>query len=84
LNASRYISEYESIDVENTKKPNILESNINKVIEKAIVHVGEVVRNEEERRKDCGLQYTHDKFFKEHDTNRIIREHIISRYSKEN
>ncbi len=70
LNSVRIISEEESLDLNNEK-------DINKAINKAIEFVNEVVDIEAKRR---GELYTHDKFFKEIPTNRIVRDHIKSKY----
>ncbi len=52
----------------------------NKAIKKAIEYISEVVSK---HRKERGEVYTHDKFFKEKPTNKIIIDHIESKYNKE-
>jgi hypothetical protein len=71
LNGVRFIAERESLDL------NVPE-NVNKAIEKSIQYIEEVVLEEIKNRGD---KYTHDKFFKENKTDRIIRDHILGRYS---
>jgi hypothetical protein len=70
LNVLKMIGEKESLDL---SKSGVIE----RAIEKAIGYVGEVVRREAEKR---GELYTHDKFFKEVATDRIIREHVLKKY----
>jgi len=72
LNVVKLIEEKESIDLEK-------EEHITKIIDKAITYVNEVVESESQKRGDL---YTHDKFFKEIPTNKIIRNHVLNKYSK--
>jgi len=70
INACKIIAEKEQLDL--TKK-----SHIEKAIKKAIRYVGEVANREAKTR---GELYTHDKFFKEIPTNKMISENIASKY----
>jgi len=70
LNAARYISEKEKLDIST-------DVGIQLAIEKAIVYVGEIALKEAEKRGDS---YTHDKFFKEAPTNDIIKNYILGKY----
>ncbi|MFA4910031.1 MAG: AIPR family protein [Desulfobacteria bacterium] len=72
LNSVKLISEKENLNLEN-------QDDINQAIKKAISYIAEVVELESQNR---GELYTHDKFFKEIPTNKIIREHISSKYPK--
>jgi AIPR protein len=55
------------------------DSNVPVLIDKSIVHIGKIVQNEQTKRGDL---YTHDKFFKETQTNRIIHDYIENFYIK--
>lgn len=70
LNAVRYISEKENLNLEKPK-------NIEQAINKARSYIAEVVKSEMKKR---GELYTHNKFFKEIPTNTIIREYILNKY----
>lgn len=72
LNVVKIIEEKEKLDLFN-------EENIKYAIDKAITYVYEVVEEEMDKRGDL---YTHDKFFKEIPTNKIIQDHILNKYSK--
>lgn len=71
LNAVKIIQEKESIDLEK-------ETGMNEAIQKAIEYVRELVHSELEKRKEL---YTHDKFFKEVTTNKIVRDHVSNKYA---
>lgn len=71
LNAVRRVSEKENLPLD-------IEPNVQVLIEKAIQHIGSIVQEELVKR---GELYTHDKFFKEIQTNRIIHEHVESFYA---
>jgi hypothetical protein len=71
LNSVKIVAEKESLNLEGSK-------DIEKAIEKVIDYINEVVTKETEKRGDL---YTHDKFFKEIPTNKIIRDHITEKYS---
>lgn len=71
LNGVRFIAERDLLDLR------ILED-VNKAIDKSIQYVEEVVLEEIKNRGD---KYTHDKFFKENRTDKIIRDHILGKYS---
>jgi len=70
LNVVKLIEENEQIDLSN-------ERDIDYAIKKAINFVSEVVERE---MKNRGELYTHDKFFKEISTNKIIRNHVLDKY----
>ena len=72
LNTVKIIEEKEKLDFTKQK-------DIDKAIKKAITFVGEVVKSEAKNRGDL---YTHDKFFKETSTNKIISNHVINKYKK--
>ncbi|MBK9924159.1 MAG: AIPR family protein [Anaerolineales bacterium] len=67
LNVARYISEFHGLDLTDIKT-------IKKVVDKAISLIGDVTKTERKKRKDL---YTHDKFFKETQTNSLIREYVV-------
>lgn len=71
LNVVRRVSEKENL-------PLNIELNVPVLIEKAIQHIANLVQNEQTKRGDL---YTHDKFFKETQTNRLIHEHIEAFYA---
>jgi hypothetical protein len=66
LNVVRHIGEHYSLDLEK-------DENVKKAIDLAIKFIGEVSSKEQKKRKDL---YTHDKFFKEIQTNTLISEHV--------
>jgi hypothetical protein len=70
LNVIRRISDKENLPLD-------IELNVSVLTEKAIQLIGKVV---EKARADRGDLYTHDKFFKETQTNRIIHEAIEVAY----
>jgi hypothetical protein len=70
LNGVKIICEHESLDLND-------DSVIASSIEKAISLIDEVVQKEAQAR---GSVYTHDKFFKEIQTNKLIRQHIEKIY----
>lgn len=70
LNATRRISEKENLSLE-------IELNAPVLIEKAIQLISKVVQSAQADRKEL---YTHDKFFKETQTNRIIHEAFTAAY----
>jgi len=72
LNATKLIAERENLNLEEQK-------NIDITINKAISYIAEVVELES---KERGELYTHDKFFKEIPTNKIIRKHVLSKYTE--
>lgn len=72
LSAAKIIAEKESLDFQKN-------GDIKKAINKAINLVNEIVALEIKKRKEL---YTHDKFFKEVPTNKLIREYILRKYSK--
>jgi len=72
LNAVKLISQQESLNLEKG-------DDINKALNKAISYVTEVVDTQS---KERGQLYTHDKFFKEIPTNKIIHDHVLSKYPK--
>lgn len=70
LNVVRRVSEKEGIPLNNGGSTSSL-------IEKAIQHVANIVKAEQAKR---GSLYTHDKFFKEIQTNRIISDYLTAHY----
>jgi len=72
LNAVKVIAQQESSKLE---KPNEIDA----AIAKAISFVGEIVDVQSNKR---GQLYTHDKFFKEIPTNKIIQDYVLKKYSK--
>jgi len=70
LNSVRIIAEKEQINLDE-------KNDINKAIDIAVKYVNEVVEIQSRKRGDL---YTHDKFFKEIQTNKIIRDYILSKY----
>jgi hypothetical protein len=74
LNSVKLIAEKEGIDLSHSE-------GIVQATQKALKYIEEVIAKEEHRR---GSTYTHDKFFKETQTNKIIRDHILLHYPKEN
>lgn len=72
LNAVGLIAGKETVDLSD-------EDEIDKTIHKAISYVSEVVETESQKR---GQVYTHDKFFKEIPTNRLIREYVLRKYDE--
>ena len=70
LNAVKIIEEKDGLDF--SKSPQL-----NKAIKKAIKLIGEIVKFESKKRGDL---YTHDKFFKEVATNKIISDYILKQY----
>lgn len=73
LNVVKMIEEFEKIDFENDRI-------IDTCIQKAIQYVNEVIEAESKKRGDL---YTHDKFFKEIATNKIIKNHVAKKYKAE-
>lgn len=72
LNVVKIITEKESINLDGNE-------NINKAINKAIGYVNRIVNSESKKRGDL---YTHDKFFKEKGTNKIISDYVLKKYSE--
>lgn len=72
LNSVKIIAQQEGLQL---GKPD----EINAAITKAISYVSEVVDIESKKR---GQLYTHDKFFKEIPTNKIIQDYVLNKYSK--
>ncbi|MCX6901787.1 MAG: AIPR family protein [Verrucomicrobia bacterium] len=72
LNVVRHVSEKENLPLDVEQYRQVL-------IEKAVQHIGTVVQKEQAKR---GELYTHDKFFKETQTNLIIHEHIEEFYKQ--
>lgn len=70
LNVIRRVSEKENLSLD-------IELNTPVLVNKAIGHVRKIFQNEQTKR---GKEYSHDKFFKEVQTNRIISEYIDSMY----
>lgn len=70
LNVSKLVEEKENIKLTSTE-------NIELVLEKAIKLVSKIVSKESKRR---GNLYTHDKFFKEINTNKLISNYVKSIY----
>ena len=70
LNVIRWISEKENLPLD-------IELNISVLTEKAIQLIGKIVQAAQTERREL---YTHDKFFKETQTNRIIHEAIDAAY----
>lgn len=70
LNSVRIIAEKENLKAEEDK-------DINRAIELAIKYVNDVVELQSKKRGDL---YTHDKFFKEIQTNKIISDYISGLY----
>lgn len=70
LNVIKIIAEKKKLDLNEDK-------NINKAVKRAIAVVSKVVAKESKKR---GELYTHDKFFKEIQTNKIIREFVLKQY----
>ena len=71
INGMKLIMEKEHLDVEDSEAHQYTR-------QKSIDFIFEVVEAEMEKR---GEMYTHDKFFKEVPTNRIIKEYILSKYT---
>jgi AIPR protein len=72
LYVARLVAEYYKLDLDDTK-------NIKKVVNKSIKLIGEVTKIEQRKRKDL---YTHDKFFKEIQTNSLIKDYALKQLSK--
>jgi hypothetical protein len=72
VSAVRIIAEHNKLDVTKKKDAGI-------AIDKAIEYVGKVVKTESAKR---GSLYTHDKFFKEIPTNKIIADYVTNRCKK--
>jgi hypothetical protein len=72
LNTVKLIAEREPIDLST-------DEGINKAIDLAIKYIEEVV---DKAIKERGETYTHDKFFKQVPTNTLIRDHVLTKYSK--
>jgi hypothetical protein len=53
---------------------------IHDIMNKAIFYVGDVVK---QAQKDRGDRYTHDKFFKEIGTNKMIRDYVLKKLAAE-
>jgi len=70
LNVIKIIAEKKALDLNEDK-------NINKAMKQAIGVVSKIVAKESKKR---GELYTHDKFFKEIQTNKIIREFVHKQY----
>jgi hypothetical protein len=73
LNAVKIVAEKEFIDLSRT-------DGIAEATQKALKYIEDVIKVEEGKR---GKLYTHDKFFKEIPTNKLIREHILKQYRSE-
>lgn len=71
LNAIKIIEEKENIDLNEGE-------NIDYAIQNAISFISEIVKIESKKR---GELYTHDKFFKEVPTNKIIRDFVLQKYN---
>jgi len=85
LNVIKYIVQYELDKIEKTytdktEKTKALEAvyrdRAEEITNRAISYVGEVVRKAQIERGDL---YTHDKFFKEIATNKLIRDHVLEK-----
>lgn len=72
LNTVKLISEKEKLNLDR-------EEDIGIAIEKAIFYISEIV---DKHSRERGELYTHDKFFKEIPTNKIIQDHVLSKYPK--
>jgi hypothetical protein len=72
LNVIKLIEDKEKLDFN-------IKSRVTYASKKAIKFVGQIVKMEPKKRKEL---YTHDKFFKEVATNRIIREFVSRQYKK--
>ena len=72
LSAVKHIADKQSLDLDN-------ETDVREAIRKAIGYVGEVTSAERKRRKEL---YTHDKFFKEIQTNSVIQKYVLDRLSE--
>jgi len=70
LNAVRIIGDHENLDLTQ-------EASINTAIKKAVSYINEVIDRESASR---GSVYTHDKFFKEVQTNSLIQKHVEGKY----
>lgn len=70
LNAIKYISQIENLDLENP-------DHVNQAVDKSISILGDLVK---ETMVERGSVYTHDKFFKELATNKLIIKYIADRY----
>jgi len=70
LNVAKIIAEKKALDLNDDK-------NISKAVKQAIAVVNKIVAKESKKR---GELYTHDKFFKEIQTNKIIREFVHKHY----
>jgi len=73
LYSVKLIAEKEGIELNSTES-------IVQATQKALKYIEEVIAKEARSR---GSTYTHDKFFKETQTNKIIRDHILKKYPKE-
>ena len=71
LNAMKLVAAHEGT---NLRDPDVAD-----VRSKAITLVGEVVR---ERMTELGELYTHDRFFKQKETNEIVKNYILQQYAK--
>lgn len=88
LNIMKYIVQYEQDRIEKTftdkeEKTCALQKlygdQAEEIVNKAISYLAEVVKKAQ---KDRGDLYTHDKFFKEIGTNKLIRDHVIEKLSE--
>jgi hypothetical protein len=88
LNVIKYIVQDESNKIEQTypgkiERATVIEdlykNRVEDIIKKAISYVSEVVRKIQADRGDL---YTHDKFFKEIATNKLIRDHVTEQLNK--
>lgn len=70
LNAVRIIGKHENFDLTQ-------EASIKNAIDKAVSYINEVIHRESTNR---GSVYTHDKFFKEVETNSLIQKHVEGKY----
>lgn len=70
INAVKIIAQKEGLNLEEPSENDT-------AIKKAISYVNEIVEVESKKR---GQLYTHDKFFKEIPTNKIVQDHILSKY----
>ncbi len=72
VNSVKLVAEKEGIDLSRPE-------GIAQATQKALKYIEEVIAKEEKKRVST---YTHDKFFKETQTNKVIREHILMHYPK--
>ena len=73
LNSVKLIAEKEDIDLTRA-------DGIALATQKALKYIEEVIAKTEKAR---GSTYTHDKFFKQIETNKIIRDHILMHYPED-